>query len=282
MGGGVEYIWVNFTDPSKEVDGERSSLKTKHPVLADPDVRKAIDLLIDRSSIQKFIYGRTATPAANFIHNPERYRSAKNKVEFSIDKANQLLEQAGWKKAADGVRAKEGRKLKLVFQTSVNQPRQKTQAIIKQACQRAGIDLELKAITGSVFFSTDFTNPDTASKFFCDLEMFTLTVSPDPGETLLYFCSWEVAAKSNKWQGRNLTRWQNDEFDQTYRAAKLELDPVKRAALLIRLNDLVVGDHAVLPIVSRYQVTASTSKLRLQESGWDSSFAFLQDWYREA
>ena len=45
---------------------------------------------------------------------------------------------------ADGIREKGGKKLKFVFQTSINAPRQKTQAVVKQACQRAGIDLELQ------------------------------------------------------------------------------------------------------------------------------------------
>jgi peptide/nickel transport system substrate-binding protein len=164
----------------------------------------------------------------------------------------------------------------------VNQPRQKAQAIVKQACKRAGIDVEIKAVTGSVFFSSDIANPDTMSKFFCDLQMSALGGSPDPADMLLSFCSWEVASKANKWQGRNSSRWRSDEFDQTYYAAQRELDPVKRTALLIKLNDLLVQDHALLPIISRLNVSASTLKLRLQESGWDSTLSSLQDWYREA
>ncbi|MEL4474592.1 ABC transporter substrate-binding protein, partial [Shewanella algae] len=58
--GNVEFIILNTTDPWTEVDGERSSVKTKHPTLSDPAVRRAINLLIDRDSIQKFIYGRGA------------------------------------------------------------------------------------------------------------------------------------------------------------------------------------------------------------------------------
>jgi hypothetical protein len=50
---------------------------------------------------------------------------------------------------------KDGKRLKLVFQTSLNAPRQKTQAIVKQACHRAGIDIELKSVTPSVYFSSD-------------------------------------------------------------------------------------------------------------------------------
>ncbi|MCC8455884.1 ABC transporter substrate-binding protein, partial [Streptomyces rochei] len=144
---------LNTTDPWTEIDGERSSAKSKHPSLSDPAVRKAINLLIDRDSIQKYIYGRGGTATASFVNEPKRFKSSKLAYEFNVDKANKILDEAGWKMGADGIREKDGKKLKYVFQTSTNAPRQKTQAIIKQACQKAGIELELKSVTASVFFS---------------------------------------------------------------------------------------------------------------------------------
>ena len=133
--GGIEHMQLNTTDPWTEVDGERSSLKTKHPTLSDPAVRQALALLIDKDSIEKHIYGRTGIATANYINNPERFRSKTTKFEFNVDKANALLDKAGWVRGADGIRAKDGKRLKFVYQTSINQPRQKTQAIIKQAAQ---------------------------------------------------------------------------------------------------------------------------------------------------
>src|SRR5262249_19548825 len=159
-------IQLNTTDPWTEVDGERSSTKTKHPTLQYPEVRQALSLLVDRGSVEKFIYGRTGVATANFINNPEKFRSKNTKYELNIDKANELLDKAGWKKGADGIREKDGKKLKYVYQTSINQPRQKTQAIVKQACQKAGIDIEVKAVTASVFFSSDVANPDTYPHFY--------------------------------------------------------------------------------------------------------------------
>src|ERR1700688_1795847 len=87
-GGNVEFMMLNATDPAVEVDGERSSLKTRHPLFRDPAVRQAINLLIDRASIEKFIYGRTGSATANFLNSPERVRSKNVKLEFNIEKAN--------------------------------------------------------------------------------------------------------------------------------------------------------------------------------------------------
>ncbi|MCX7962102.1 MAG: peptide ABC transporter substrate-binding protein [Burkholderiales bacterium] len=282
-GANIEHMQFNFTDPWKEVDGERSSLKAPHPILTDPAVRQAIALLVDRKAIEEHIYGRTGLATANFLNNPERFRSRNTRWEFNIEKANQVLEAAGWRRGADGVRAKDGRRLKFVFQTSINQPRQKTQAIVKQACQRAGIDIEVKAVTASVYFSSDLANPDTYTKFYTDLQMYTTTMpQPDPERFMNQFCSWEVAQRENKWQGRNITRWRSDEYDRVYRASEAELDPVKRAAMFIRMNDLVIENHVVVPIAYRPRVSAIAHRLRAPLSGWDNDFWNLRDWYREA
>ncbi|HYU11090.1 MAG TPA: peptide ABC transporter substrate-binding protein [Stellaceae bacterium] len=281
--GAIEHIQLNQTDPWTEIDGERSSVKTKHPLLDDPAVRKAIALLVDRASVQAHIYGRTGVATGNFVNNPQRFVSKNTKWEFNIDKANQLLDEAGWKRGPDGIRAKDGKQLKLVYQTSINAPRQKTQAIVKQACQKAGIELELKSVTASVFFSSDVANPDTARKFYCDVQMYNINMgAPDPEMFMRQFVSWEIAAKQNKWQGRNTTRSRSDAYDNTFRAAEGELDPVKRAALMIALNDMVVGDPTVIPVVYRPGVAAMSHRLRAVLSGWDNAFWNLKDWYREA
>ncbi|MGE0422313.1 MAG: peptide ABC transporter substrate-binding protein [Reyranellaceae bacterium] len=281
--GNIEHIQVNQTDPWTEVDGERSSLKTKHPALSDKAVAQALSLLVDRDSVEKHIYGRTGPATSNFVNNPERFRSKNTKKEFDIAKANDILEKAGWKKGSDGIRAKDGKKLKFVYQTSINQPRQKTQAIVKQACQKAGIDIEIKAVTASVFFSSDVANPDTYTKFYTDLQMYTTTMSqPDPEVFLLQFTSWEVATKQNKWQGRNITRWQNKEYDEVYKKAQVELDPVKRAGMLISCQDMAVNNHVVIPVVYRPGVSGAGNQLRCVISGWDNNTWDLSDWYKEA
>jgi peptide/nickel transport system substrate-binding protein len=279
--GDIEFITLNTTDPWTEVDGERSSAKTKHPTLSDPAVRQAINLLIDRDSIQKFIYGRAATATASFVNEPKQFKSPKLKYEFSIEKASKILDDAGWKKGADGIREKDGKKLKYVYQTSINAPRQKVQAIVKQACQRAGIDLELKSVTASVFFSSDVANPDTYTKLYTDMEMYTTTQpQPDPERFLNQFVSWEVANKENKWLGRNVSRYTDPAADEAYKAAQKELDPAKRAALLIKVNEIFCEANVILPILSRRKVVAAANTLSHDHSGWDVDTWNLAAWYR--
>ena len=282
-GGNIEFIQLNPTDPWKEVDGERGSIKSKHPAFNDKAVRTAMGLLVDRKGVQEFIYGRTGTATANFLNNPARFRSPNLKFEFNVDKASQVLEAAGWKKGPDGIRAKDGVKLKFVFQTSVNQPRQKTQAIIKDACTKAGVDLELKSVTAAVFFGGDFANPDTYQKFWADMQMYTTTMpQPDPQTFMEQFCSWELAQKDNKWAKRNNGRYQNAEYDKAHTAAQSEMDPVKRAALFIKMNDIVGSDGFIIPVVARPRPSAQVNKLVAHLSGWDNDLWALAHWYKEA
>lgn len=281
--GDIEFIQLNPTDPFNEVDGERASIKSKHFAFSEPAVREAMSLLVDRKGVQDFIYGRTGVATSNFLNNPPRFRSPNTKWEFNIDKANQILDGAGWKKGSDGVREKGGKKMKFVFQTSVNSIRQKEQAVIKQACQKAGIELELKSVTGAVFFSSDVANPDTYGKFWCDMQMYTTTMTqPDAERFMDQYTSREVSSKANKWLGRNICRYRNEEYDKAYHAAEAELDPVKRAALFIGMNDMVIKDNAVIPLISRPRARGANLKLVASLSGWDLDFSTLQNWYREA
>ncbi len=279
--GNVEFVLLNFADPWNEVDGERAALKSRHPLINDPAVRQALGLLMDRKAMQDFVFGRTGVATPNFINNPARFNSTSVKGEFSLDKANAVLDAAGWKRGADGLREKGGRKLKFLFQTSINPVRQKVQQVYKQTCAKAGIELELKGVTAAVYFSSDVANPDTASKFWADLEMLAISGRrPDPILLMLRFVSWEVAAKANKWQGRNVSRWVSDEYDKLYNAAESELDPAKRVALLIRMNDLLCNDHIVIPIVYRPLVSGVAKNLVAPVSGWDHRLAYIANWYR--
>ncbi|WP_431283379.1 peptide ABC transporter substrate-binding protein [Humitalea sp. 24SJ18S-53] len=282
-GGGLEFVQLNVTDPNVVVDGERSSITTTHPAFSDPAVRQAMALLVDRNALEQFIYGRGGPAVANYLNNPPRFRSPNMRWEFSVQKANEILDAAGWARGRDNIRAKNGVRLRFVFQTSVNTPRQRTQAVMKQAAQRAGIDLELKSVTASVFFSSDVANPDTYTKFYADVQMYTTTMpQADPQVFMNQYVSWEISSKANNWQGRNIVRWRNADYDAAFRAAEGELDPIKRAALFIRMNDLVVGSNHIIPLVGRPTVSGSLNTLHPVLSGWDNTLWLIADWYRDA
>lgn len=80
-----------------------------------------------------------------------------------------------------------------------------------------------------------------------------------------------------------MTRWRNEEYDRLWRVAEGEMDPVKRAALFIRMNDLLIQHVVVIPVLWRARVAAVSNRLRGTElSAWDSDFWNHATWHREA
>ena len=143
--------------------------------------------------------------------------------------------------------------------------------------------LELKTVVASVFFSSDPGNPDTYNHFYADLQMFLFVQGvPDPQRYMEQFASWRVATKENEWAFSNKTRWQNEEYDRLWKAADTEMDPVKRAALFIRMNDLVIQNVVVIPIMRRNGAEAVSQRLRGYDfHSWATQIWNVSHWYRE-
>jgi len=280
-GGGIERLLVNFTDPNKETDGERSSIKNPHPFQTDLKVRQAYSLLSDRDSIIKAIYGRTGEAASNILYDPAQMKSPNTKAEFSIEKAGALLDEAGWKKGGDGVREKGGVKMSISLLTTVNGVRQKTQQILKDAYEKGGIKTELRSVDSGVFFSSDTGNPDTSAHFYADLEMYTnYNVLPDPQEYMAGFTGGDqIPQKANQWSGTNYTRWSSPEFDALYTQAKTELDVQKRNQLFIQMNDMVINQYVHIPLVNRKTVFAYNKTIQnINYTLWDVQYWNIANW----
>jgi ABC-type transport system substrate-binding protein len=75
--------------------------------------------------------------------------------------------------------------------------------------------------------------------------------------------------------------WQSPEYDLLYQQSETEIDPVGRAALFIAMNDLVIRNVVVIPVVTRPQVSAVAKNLHVVLSGWDARTFAIQDWYRD-
>ncbi len=250
-GFGVERIYINLTNPNKEVDGERSSVKAPHPFFADKAVRQALTLAVDRKTIAETLYGPAGDPTAAFLNSPESLINPKLTWEFNLDKAGKALDAAGWTKSGQ-YRAKGGVPMKLVFQTTVNTLRQKEQELVKDSLEKLGIQTELKSVDAGVFFSSDAGNPDTAAHFSTDLEMFT--TNPDTPDPQAYFAAYTIAqvpSKANGWALGNYARYQNPDYDKLVAQSKSEMDPTKRRDLFFQQQQILFDDAIYIGIVSR-------------------------------
>lgn len=285
FGTSVERIMINFTDPSPDLGERRGTVDHPHPFLTDINVRKALSLAIDRPLLSDIGYGPGGTPTCNVLPAPAIYASTANDACLvqDIAGANALLDEAGWVPGADGVREKDGVRLSILYQTSTNAVRQDFQALIKQWWSEIGIETELRNIDASVFFGGDPGSPDTFQKFFADVEMYTNNFDGTDPEA--YMANWtcdEAPRPETQWQGNNMPRYCDEEYEALVAEMAVTGEINERARIAKAMNDKLMQDYAIVPLVHRGRVSAKSNSLGgVILNVWDSELWNIADWYRE-
>ena len=282
----VERIEMNTTDPDPALpEGERATAKHPHPILSDIKVRTALSKAIDRSILVEVGYGEGGKPTCNVIPGPEGWASDNEGcIAQDMEGAKALLDEAGWKDSdGDGIRDKDGKKLHILYQTTVNPIRQDFQALIKDWWTELGVEVELKAIDPGVFFGGDPGSPDTFQKFYADVEMYANNSdSPDPEVYLGQYQCKNAPSPETQWQGENINRFCTPEYDALYAELGGTTDIAKRQEIAKKLNDMVTKDSMiVVPLVHRGTLSAHSNALGgVQINAWDSEMWNVADWFR--
>ncbi len=282
----VERLEINMTDPSADLpEGERSTVKHPHPFLTDINVRTALSMAIDRDILREVGYGAGGKPTCNVVPAPEMYASDNTAcLTQDIEGAKALLEASGWTDSdGDGIRDKDGKKLSILYQTTVNPVRQDFQALIKDWWAEIGVETELKAIDPSVFFGGDAGSPDTFQKFYADVEMYANNFDGTDPETYLsqYKCV-NAPSPDNQWQGENMNRFCDPAYDAMMTELSGTRDLAMRAELAKKLNDMVTKDsRIVIPLVHRGTLSAHSNALGgVMINAWDTEMWNVADWFR--
>lgn len=280
----VERIEMNMTDPDPALGDERATAKHPHPILSDINVRKALSMAIDRKLLVEIGYGQAGRPTCNLVPAPELYASPNTDCfTQDIEGAKKLLDEAGWKPGPDGVRVKDGRRLKLLYQTSVNAVRQDFQALIKQWWQEIGVETELKTVDASVFFGGDPGSPDTFQKFYADVEMYANNFDgTDPEAYLAQHTCDKAPRPETGWLGENVNRYCNADYDKLVAELGRTADLEKRGEIGRKLNEMLTKEsYVVVPLVDRGRVSAHSNSLAgVILNTWDSELWNAADWHR--
>jgi peptide/nickel transport system substrate-binding protein len=282
----VERIEMNMTNPDPALpEGERSTPKHPHPFLTDINVRKALSMAIDRQILVDIGYGSAGRPTCNIVPAPEMFASDNTGcLQQDMEGAKALLEQSGWVDSdGDGIREKDGKPLKILYQTSTNPVRQDFQAVIKDWWTELGVDVELKNIDASVFFGGDAGSPDTFQKFYADVEMYANNFDGTDPEPYLaqYLCS-KIPGPDNQWQGENINRFCDPAYDALVAELATTADMAKRAEIAKKLNDMLTKDSfVVVALVDRGRLSAASNTLGgVVLNTWDTELWNAQDWFR--
>lgn len=288
-GTSVERIEMQFADPNAEVDGQRAEVNTVNPVIGDLAVRQAINVAVQRDVISNQLYAGVEfePPTANILAGIPSMESPNTSWEFNIEQGQQILEDAGW--TGSPVRSKDGVELKVTYTTSINSVRQKTQAIIKQALEQMGFSVELRQVDSGIFFDGSPGNEQNINHFYNDMQMYTNNATtPFP---VAYMIGWyagpdneNVAQLSNSWNGQNYSRFVNAEYDELFDQVRLETDLEAAAELFIQLNDIIIDEVAVVPIVNRsadtYAISTTLVNDNVAVGPFDTDYWNIANWVR--
>jgi peptide/nickel transport system substrate-binding protein len=283
FGAFVERIMINFTDPNAATaEGERSSVQIPHPFLTDKRVRQAIALAVDREAIAA-LYGRGGRATTNLLVSPPIYESPNTQAlgVYDLGRAAALLDEAGWADTdGDGVRDKDGVKMSLVYLTSISPVRQGAQEIVKTALESIGIEIQLKSVDSSIFLGPPEESTNTRRQFYADLEEFSFSnKSPEPDAYMRGWTCDEAAQMANNWALSNWARYCNPAYDALYEQAAREIDPEVRRQLFIQMNDFLIEDIALIPLVHVAMISAINADLEgLDVTPWDVEVWNIADW----
>jgi peptide/nickel transport system substrate-binding protein len=284
FGSRVERLQLNRTDPNRRTTtGERSSLQFPHPFLTDPLVLEALTYAIDRERIAA-LYGPTGTTATNILVSPANLASPDTSFTFDLEQAAALLDESGWIDSdGDGIRDQDGVEMSVVIQTTVNPLRQQTQEIIKENLETVGFEVIIKIIDGAAFGNRSPENTNSAYHFYADLQMlFFGNRSPDPASYMDQWTCEQIPQEENDWAGLNIERWCNPTYAELLAQASAEIDPEARAQIFIEMNDMLVNEVVMIPLVHLgIAGGVANDLLGVDLTPWDVDVWNIKDWRRD-
>jgi peptide/nickel transport system substrate-binding protein len=227
---------------------EQLGIDMLHPILSDVRVRRAIAHAIDKDTINQQLWGGKHMPSA-WLRNPRDPVHTDDVVKYPYDpaRAAALLEEAGWKKGADGIRANaKGERLRFAL-TGVggNRAVQLTQQIVQAQLKAVGIDLELRSAPARVLFGEITQQRKTGG-------MLLYAYKPLPGGNPRNgFHSSQIPRPETNYAGQNFFGWSNAEVDRTTDALLDTCEPQARSALWKKLQQVFAEEVPVIPLFFR-------------------------------
>ena len=191
---------------------------------------------------------------------------------FASTANDEIVDEAGWLRGPDGVGARDGVRLSVLFQ----------QALIQQMWEQIGVETELRDVDAGIFFGTGVESPDSYAKFYADIQMFANGFNGDDPEP--FFANWMckgIPDPENQWLGGNTPRICDGEYDEMIARMADVVSPKERADLAMQLNDVIVQNYYVIPLVWRASVSAYARTLKgVRMNPWDSELWNAADWHR--
>jgi peptide/nickel transport system substrate-binding protein len=240
----------------------KTSPKPRAELFTDVRVRQAVAYGTNRKEMNdKILFGKSKLLDVTIPSTHWAYpKDDKDIVKYTYDpkKAEELLDAAGWKKGADGIRAKDGVKLSGTISTTAgNKPREAVMQIFQANMKAIGIEVKLDFPPSTVLFGRGKDSDYMSGNF--DLMLYAWVAGPEP--TLLPYLCDQIPVADKAFSGQNDTRWCNKNFDAAYNKFISELDKAKRPAIALEALTIFSKELPALPLYQRINVMATSPRV---------------------
>ncbi|MGG5240841.1 ABC transporter substrate-binding protein [Pseudomonas lurida] len=234
-------------------------------ILADQHVRQAVQKALDRKSYASTVYN-AEFPVVDGIFDVTTpyFKSQGDKLAHDPAGAEQLLDQAGWAKGADGYRQKNGKRLTLSY--NITPAETAGDVLIQDQLRKVGIELKLSVVTRAEWVANNAAgNYDLTINYMTRADPIILQTILDPRSAN----SSTVA--TNTYEPAVLEKAKGL-FDAGITATQGQ----QRAAAYGDLQDLLIDESSAFPVYERVWQAATSPKVK--NFRWTAEgFALLGD-----
>jgi peptide/nickel transport system substrate-binding protein len=252
----VKATSYSFTQLTFNLCSEQNCPDAKfNPAVQDRTVRQAIAYAVDRKRINQIAARGTAFEGHGLL--PEYYKSfysmPAEDYPLDVDKANQMLDAAGWAKGDGGVREKGGNRLSFdLFVRSESPSNTQAARLVAEMTKPIGVDFKVKIV--SVDKLTEITTRKVDGKVAPEFDTFIWGWGGDPYDPSLLLnllTTKAIGASSDAF-------YSNPEYDRLYAQQSGEFDEAKRKELVGQMIALSQRDLPYLvltvdPVLQAYR-----------------------------
>ncbi|MGI9149467.1 MAG: peptide ABC transporter substrate-binding protein [Chloroflexota bacterium] len=243
---------------------EHLTFNLDNPILADPSVRQAIALGIDRASLNRTVLlGKGEVAVSQVPSWSWAFDLGLPQYEYNPALAQQLLDRAGWARSgSEPIRSKGGQRLSLKYWSTPATFRGPLMALVKEQLAQVGVELAIELFPSATLFDTSASSPQALVSRQFDIVEFAWVSGYDPGSDAIYnMHSSSTPSRPNGYRGGNYGDYKNPRSDQLLDQAQVSLDPAFRRNALAEAQTIWQSDLPVLPLLLRPVTTAASIAL---------------------
>ncbi|WP_407154726.1 peptide ABC transporter substrate-binding protein [Bradyrhizobium sp. STM 3557] len=218
-------------------------LNLERPQFKELAVREALYAAIDKEAIIQGLYYGVPSPTETFMPKQSFYFNPNLQPhEYNVNRAGQILDNAGWLPGRDGIRTKDGVRLSFANSTTSGDPlREQVQQFLQQTFAQLGVEMKISNLPAAVMWGEFWMQ----SQFDSVIVGSSYLIGADPDVTNRLH-SRSIGAKGGR--GSNNAQYTNPEVDALLDKGARTFDPEARRAIYYRIQELVRRDLPFLPL----------------------------------